>query len=93
MLYFGGGNRMTLSVSLSPKAEAKLKKRAAAEGKDPTAYASDLLERAVTAPTIDEILAPVRKDFAKTSMSEKEIMELGRKELRALRNEKKAKSA
>ena len=78
---------MTLSISLSRKAEAKLKERAAAEGKDPKAYASDILERAVTAPTIDEILAPVRKDFAKRGISEKEIMELGRKELRSLRDE------
>ena len=38
---------MTLSVSITPQAEATLKERAAAAGKDPTAYASELLETAI----------------------------------------------
>ena len=39
---------MTLSVSLSPDAEAKLVQRAAAAGEDPTALAARLLEWAIS---------------------------------------------
>ncbi|HUB25729.1 MAG TPA: DUF433 domain-containing protein [Tepidisphaeraceae bacterium] len=38
---------MTLSISLSPRIEALLKERAAAEGKDPTTFASELIEAVV----------------------------------------------
>ena len=44
-------------------------------------------------PTIEEILAPVRSEFANSGLTDDEIMNLGRNELAALRNEKKAKSA
>ena len=84
---------MTLSLTVPPQVEAKLRERAAANGEPLDVYASRLLVDAVTAPTIDEILAPVREDFAKTGMSEEEIMELGHRELQALRAEKRAKSA
>jgi hypothetical protein len=70
---------MTLSVSLSPKAEAKLKKRAAAVGKDPTSYASDLLEQAVTRPSLQELLALSQADFAKTGKTKQQIMQMGRR--------------
>jgi hypothetical protein len=66
---------MTLSISLSPQAEAKLKEQAAAKGKDPTAYASELVEDAVTKPTLDEILAPFRKQVADAGMSDSELDE------------------
>jgi hypothetical protein len=56
-------------------------------------YASDLIEEAITRPTMDEILAPIRTDFANSGLREDEIMELGRSELEALRRDKKAKSA
>ncbi|MGA2439997.1 MAG: hypothetical protein ABSH08_03495 [Tepidisphaeraceae bacterium] len=84
---------MTLSLKVPPHIEAKLRERAAADGQPLDVYASKVLAEAVTAPTVDEILGPVREDFAKTGMSEKEIIKLGRKELHALRAEKKAKSA
>jgi len=84
---------MTLNVTLSPRIEAKLRQRAAADGQPLDLCASKLLAEAVAAPTIDELLAPVRDDFAKTGMTEKDILSLGRRELRALRAEKKAKSA
>jgi hypothetical protein len=64
---------MPLSISLSSEAEIKLKKRAAAEGKDPTTYASELVERAVSTPCIDEILAPFRKQVAQSGMSDEKL--------------------
>jgi hypothetical protein len=82
---------MTLSLTVPPDIEAKLRERAAADGQPVDVYASKLLAEAVAAPTIDEILAPVREDFAKSGMTERELLELGRKELDALRAEKRAK--
>jgi hypothetical protein len=82
---------MTLSLAVPPDVEAKLRERARAIGEPLEIYASKVLVDAVTAPTIDEILAPVRADFAKTGISEQEIMELGSQELAALRAEKRAK--
>ena len=66
---------MTLSISLSPRAEANLRQRAAAEGKDSTAYASELVENAVTKPTLDEILAPFRKRVSESGMSDQQLDE------------------
>ena len=64
---------MTMSISLSPRAEARLKERAAAEGKDPIAYATELVEDAITRPTIDEILAPFRKEVAGSEMNDDQL--------------------
>ena len=81
---------MTLSIAIPPDVEAKLRERARAVGEPVEVYASKVLVDAVTAPTIDQIFAPVREDFARTGMSEQEILDLGRRELAALRAEKKA---
>jgi hypothetical protein len=79
---------MTLSISISPKAEARLKERAAAEGKDPTAYASDLLEQAVTRPSLEELLAPSQAEFARTGKSKEQVMEMGRRIVERVRGAK-----
>jgi len=84
---------MTLSLSVGPEVEARLRERANAVGEPVDVYASKVFAEAISDPTIDEILAPVRAEFAKTGMSEQEIMDLGRRELDGLRVEKKAASA
>ena len=83
---------MNVTISLPDDVAAKLRERAIAQGQDIPVYASQLVEQAIKSPTIDEILAPVRKDFAESGMTEAQIMELGRRELDALRAEKKAKA-
>ena len=79
---------MTLSISLSRKAQAKLKKQAAAEGKDLKAYASDLLEKAVTRPNLKELLAPSHAEFSKSGKTRQEIMGLGRRIVQRVRGAK-----
>jgi hypothetical protein len=54
--------------------------------------ASDLVEHAVTRPSIHEILAPFRKQVAESGMSDEELDDFFRGELEAHRREKKAKS-
>ena len=65
---------MTLSVSLSAPTEAKLRKRAAAAGKDPADYARALIEREMLADeSFDEILRPARESFRKSGATEAQL--------------------
>jgi hypothetical protein len=79
---------MVLSISLSPTAEAKLRERAVAEGKKPSAYARDLLERAVTRPSLAELLGSSQAEFAKTGKSKEQVMEMGRRIVERVRGAK-----
>jgi hypothetical protein len=81
---------MTVMVSISGDAEARLRERAAANGQDVEDYASQLLERAVSQPTLDELLEPVRADFAASGMTEDQIKEFGRNLLEVVRSDRKA---
>ena len=81
-----------IKLRISQQAKEKLAQRAAESGRDVAEYTSELVEQAVTRPTLDELLAPVRSDFANSGMSEEEIMALGRDELESLRRERKAKA-
>lgn len=66
---------MTLLVSISPQAESRLREKAAAEGQDPAAYASKILEQAVTRASLDELLAPLRQEFAASGTSDEQLIE------------------
>lgn len=67
---------MTLSINVSPEAESKLRERAAAAGQPVSEYAGHLVEQAVSSPSFDEILAPVRAEFAASGMTEDELGDL-----------------
>jgi len=77
-----------LTLSLSSEAQAKLKVRAKAEGKKPTAYATDLLEQAVSRPSLTELIQPSQAEFAKTGMTRKQVMELGSRVVARVRSRK-----
>jgi hypothetical protein len=64
---------MTINISLTPEAETKLRQRAATLGKDFGAVASDLLEQAITRPSVDELLAPARKQVAESGLSDQQL--------------------
>jgi hypothetical protein len=64
---------MTLSITLSPQAEAKLRQKAAASGEPLDSYAARVLEQAAVSPTVDEVLAPFRKQVADSGMSDDEL--------------------
>lgn len=68
---------MTLNLSLSRPAEARLKRRAAAAGKDPAEYARVLIEREMLADeSFDEILRPIRKRFRASGTTERQLDQL-----------------
>jgi hypothetical protein len=50
---------MTLSILFAPEEEARLRRRAAAEGKDVGTYVREAALEKVDRPTMAEILAPV----------------------------------
>jgi len=64
---------MTISISLSPAAEAKLREKAAATGQPLDVYASKVLEHAATAPSVDEVLESFRRQVAASGMSDDEL--------------------
>jgi len=77
---------MTITISLPPETEEKLRQAAAQSGVAPDAYAQKLIEtvlgggvsadRHSRPETFDEILAPVRKGFDESGMSEDELTAL-----------------
>ena len=67
--------RMVLSIDIPPQTEARLRKQAEAAGKDVSAYVSDLIEQAAAKPSLDELLASVRKQFELSGVSEEQLIE------------------
>ena len=82
---------LAMKLRLTKRASERLAQRAAESGQDVAALASDLIEQAVTRPTVDEVLAPFRKQIADSGMSDEELDAFFRSELEAHRREKKAK--
>ena len=79
---------MTISISLTPEAETKLRHRAARLGQDLSIVASDLLEEAVRRPSVDELLAPARKQVAESGMDDQALDDFFRDVLKEVRDEK-----
>jgi hypothetical protein len=66
---------MTIRISLPPDAEARLHAKAEAVGQDVTSYATQLLSEALTAPSVDELLAPFRRQVEESGISDQELDE------------------
>jgi hypothetical protein len=66
---------MTLVVPVSPEFEARLRQQAAAHGTDPGAYASKLLEQAIGRCSLDDLLAPLREQFAASGTTDEELVQ------------------
>lgn len=67
---------MTVVLELKPEIEEALKKKANAKGSPLNTYVEELIQKDVDpGPSIDEILAPVRKEFEESRMTEGELNE------------------
>jgi len=66
---------MTLSIPLSEETELKLRRRAAAEGSDPSSYAAKVLEDAMNRPDLDALLEPLRREFAEAGETDEQLIE------------------
>jgi hypothetical protein len=80
---------MTLSVPISPEAEAKLRAKAEAAGVDLESYVATLLELNAKRPlSIAQISGPIADDFEKSGMTEDELSDLLEQAKHALRAER-----
>ena len=66
---------MTVSIYLSPQTEARLRRQAQAAGKEIDAYVTQLIEQAAARPALDELLAPLRQQFADSGTSDAQLIE------------------
>jgi alkylhydroperoxidase family enzyme len=81
---------MTLILSISPAVEARLKSRAVAAGLDVETYAAQTLERLVTRPSLDEVLAPLRAEVEASGMTEEQLVQLLEAAKHEMRAERRA---
>jgi hypothetical protein len=70
-------NLATLQVPLSPDAEELLRERAKANGEDVSSYDARLLQDALVAPSVEELLAPFRKQVKESGISDAELNAFG----------------
>jgi len=65
---------MDITISIRPEMQEKLRQRATESGQDVEAYVERLIEKELSGPqSIDELLAPVREQFAQSGMTEEEL--------------------
>ena len=80
---------MTLTIQVPKNIGVVLEEKARNQGKDVAAYVENLIEKDIDRrKTLDEILAPVRKDFAESGMTEDDLDELIESERQAMWEEK-----
>ncbi len=65
---------MVLSIEIAPQTEARLRQQAEAAAKDVGQYISELVAQAAAKPALDELLAPFRKKFVETGISDEELI-------------------
>jgi plasmid stability protein len=79
---------MSLTITLPRELEAKVQEAAARHGQNAEQYLFETLEQALKRPKLDEILAPVREQFATTGLTEEQLTALVKEERRAMWREK-----
>lgn len=67
-------SQMVLSIELAPEIESRLREQARAAGKDLDEFVGQLVEHAVAKPSLDEVLAPLRKQFAESGTSDEQLV-------------------
>jgi hypothetical protein len=85
-----------LQIPLPPDTEQTLRERARANGEDVASYVARLIQQALTAPSVDELLAPFRKQIDESGIADDELDRLGeelRHEVRQEGQSRKAKTA
>jgi hypothetical protein len=84
---------MSTTISIPTELEQKIAERAASRGLPLEEYVREVLRRDAEAPSLDEILAPVRAQFAASGMTEEDLDALVEKERQAIWDEKQKKKA
>lgn len=79
---------MNVTIALPPELTPKLESAARRQGRDVASYIRELVVKEVTTPTLEEILAPARAQFAASGLSEEEFDQLFEQERQAIWEEK-----
>ena len=80
---------MTLTIHVPKNIGVILEERAKVDGKDVAEYVESLIEQDIDKrKTLDEILAPVRRNFAESGVTEDELDELIETERQTMWEEK-----
>jgi hypothetical protein len=82
-----------LQIPLPPDTEETLRERAKANGEDVSSYAARLIQEALTTPSVDELLAPFRRQVEESGIGDDELDQLGEELRRDVRQEKQARKA
>lgn len=64
---------MTVVIELNEEEEKKLRARASGSGQDLPGYIRRLIKKEIQTPTLSEILAPLRRQFEESGMTEDEL--------------------
>jgi hypothetical protein len=67
---------MTITINLGAEQQRRLAARAAQAGHELSAYVHQLIDRDLEAVSLDAILAPVRRNFDRSSMADDELTAL-----------------
>ena len=79
---------IALPAELAPQLELAARRR----GRDIVSYIQELVVKEVTTPTLDELLAPARAQFAASGLTEAEFDQLFETERQAIWAEKSGKT-
>lgn len=82
-----------LQIPLPPDTEETLRQRAKANGEDVSSYAVRIIQDALNTPSVDELLAPFRKQVEESGISDDELDQLGEELRQEVRQEKQARKA
>ena len=82
-----------LQIPLPPDTEETLRERAKANGEDVSSYAARLIQEALNTPSVDELLAPFRKQVEESGISDEALDQFGEELRREVRQEKQALKA
>jgi len=80
-----------LQIPLPPDTEQTLRERAKANGEDVASYVARLIQQALTAPSVDELLAPFRKQVDQSGIADDELDRLGEELRQEVRQERRAR--
>ena len=83
---------MTLNVTLTPEKEQRLRERAAAAGKEVSAFVSQLVEKFADPPTpLEQISGPIYQAFLESGMTDEELSEMLEKAKHEMRAERRTR--
>lgn len=67
---------MTITIRLRPEQERRLAERAEQSGEDAASYVHRLIDREIDPDCLDPILAPVRRNFEESGMTDDDLAAL-----------------